>query len=91
MLRAMPPVDECMRAAQAHPALAGLSHAYIKALVTRAQSAMRGAVANGKSDAATREEIIKKIVGAVEKAAAADAPALKSVVNATGVVLHTIR
>lgn len=89
MLRAMPPVDECISAAESHPALAGLSHAYLKALVTRAQSAMRVAIANGKSDAASREDAIKKIMGEVEHAAAADEPALKSVVNATGVVLHT--
>ena len=62
MLRAMPPVDECIRAAEAHPALAGLSRAYLKALVTRAQSAMRAAIANGKSEAPNREDIIKKIV-----------------------------
>jgi L-seryl-tRNA(Ser) seleniumtransferase len=85
----MPPVDECIRAAEAHPALVGLSHAYLKALVTRTQSAMRVAIANGKSDAASREEIIKKVVSEVEHAAAADEPALKSVVNATGVILHT--
>jgi len=89
MLRAMPPVDECIRAAVSHPALAGLSHVYLKALITRAQSAIRTAIANGKSDAASREDLLRKIVGAVEHAAAADEPALKSVVNATGVVLHT--
>jgi len=89
MLRAMPPVDECIRAAEAHPVLAGLSHAYLKALVTRAQSAMRAAITNGKSEAITREDFIKKIVSEIEHAAAADEPALKSVVNATGVVLHT--
>jgi L-seryl-tRNA(Ser) seleniumtransferase len=89
MLRAMPPVDECIRAAEAHPALVGLSHAYLKALVTRAQSALRFAIANGKSDAPSREDAITKIIGEVEHAAAADEPALKWVVNATGVVLHT--
>ena len=85
----MPPVDECIRAAEAHSALAGFSHLYLKALVTRALGAMRAVIANEKSDAANREDIIKKIVGAVEHAAAVDEPALKSVINATGVVLHT--
>jgi len=89
MLRAMPPVDECIRAAEAHPALGGLSRAYLKALVTRAQGAMRAAIANGKLQAPSREDIIERIVGEVEHAAAIDEPALKSVVNATGVVLHT--
>jgi L-seryl-tRNA(Ser) seleniumtransferase len=88
-LRALPPVDECIRAAEAHLALSGLSRVYLKALVTRAQSAMRAAIANGKSDLVTREDIIKKIVGEVEHAASIDEPALKSVVNATGVILHS--
>ena len=75
MLRAMPPVDECIRAAEAHPALAGLARAYLKALVTRAQTAMRAAIGNGKLQAANREDIINKIVGEVEHAAAIDEPA----------------
>ena len=85
----MPPVDECVRAAEARPVLAGLSRAYLKALVRRAQSSMRDAIANGKSAVANRADIIRKIVGEVEHAAVADEPTLKSVVNATGVVLHT--
>ena len=85
----MPPVDECIRAAEARPVLAELSRAYLKALVTRAQRAMRSAIADGKSAAANREDIVKEIVAEVERAATADEPALKSVVNATGVVLHT--
>ncbi len=89
LLRAIPPVDECIRAAQTHPALAGLSRAYLKALVTRAESAVREALANGQSAANNREDIIKKIVREVAHAALADEPALKTVVNATGVVLHT--
>jgi L-seryl-tRNA(Ser) seleniumtransferase len=86
---AMPPVDECIRAAEALPALAGLSRAYLKVLVTRAQGVLRAPLASGKSGATNREEIIEKIVAQVEHAAAADEPSLKSVINATGVVLHT--
>ncbi len=89
MLRAMPSVDECLRAAAAHPALESLSHAYLKALLARAQSAIRSAIASGKSDAANRDEIVKQIVAEVAHAASSDRPALTSVVNATGVVLHT--
>ena len=85
----MPPVDECLRRAQSHPPLAGLSQAYLKALVTRAQAAMRATIASGKSEVATREDTITRIIGEVARSAAADEPALKSVVNATGVVLHT--
>jgi L-seryl-tRNA(Ser) seleniumtransferase len=89
LLRAMPPVDECLRRAQAHPPLAGLSQPYLKALVTRAQAAMRIAIVGGKSEVTTREDIIRRVIGEVARAAATDEPALKSVVNATGVVLHT--
>ncbi len=84
----MPPVDECLRAAEAHPTLAGLSRTYLKVLVTRAQTALRAAIANGKF-AGSRDEMIGKLLGEVEHAAAADEPALKTIVNATGVVLHT--
>jgi len=84
----MPPVDECLRAAAGHPALGGLSHTYLKVLVTRAQSRMRAAIANGEI-AIGRDDIMKKIVDEVQRAAAADEPALKTIVNATGVVLHT--
>jgi L-seryl-tRNA(Ser) seleniumtransferase len=89
MLRAMPPVDECIRAAQSHPALASLAQVYLKALVTRAQGLMRATIARGKSEVTTRDDIIRRIVAEVARVAAADEPALKSVVNATGVVLHT--
>jgi L-seryl-tRNA(Ser) seleniumtransferase len=89
MLRAVPSVDQCIRAVQARPALAEFSPAYLKALVTRAQTAIRTAIENGKSNPANREDIIRKIVSEVEFAAAADEPALKPVINATGVVLHT--
>ncbi len=82
-------LNECIRAAVAHPALEGLSPAYLKALVTRTQSSIRAAIASGKSDAANREDIIKKILAKVEHAASSDQPTVKSVVNATGVVLHT--
>ena len=51
--------------------------------------AIRAAIASGKSDAANREDIIKKILAKVEHAASSDQPTVKSVVNATGVVLHT--
>jgi L-seryl-tRNA(Ser) seleniumtransferase len=85
---AMPPVDECLRAAEVHPTLSGLSRAYLKVLITRAQTALRAAIANGKF-AGSRDEMIGKILGEVEHAATLDEPALKTIVNATGVVLHT--
>ena len=84
----MPPVDECLRAAAAHPALSSLSRTYLKVLVTRAQSRMRAGIANGEVTG-SRDDIMKKIVEEVQRAAAIDEPALKTIVNATGVVLHT--
>jgi L-seryl-tRNA(Ser) seleniumtransferase len=89
MLRATPSTDECIRAAQSHPALAGLSHAYLKAQVTRALSAMRTAIANGKPEVATRHDLIRRIVAEVARATTIDEPALKTIINATGVILHT--
>jgi L-seryl-tRNA(Ser) seleniumtransferase len=89
-LRALPAVDECIRAADARTALTGLSHAYLKALVTRAQIALRNAILNVNSEVVeNREAIVEKIIREVERAAASDEPALKAVVNASGVVLHT--
>lgn len=89
-LRTLPSVDECIRATESRNALSGLSHTYLKTLVTRAQIAHRNGILSGNSDVAdTRETIIGKIIDWVEGAAASDEPALKSVVNASGVVLHT--
>ncbi len=89
-LRAMPPVDECLRAAERRPAFEGLSRAYLKAAVTRALGALRQAILEGRADApAARAAITAAALGAAERAVQADEPALKTVVNATGVVLHS--
>src|SRR5579862_5825075 len=84
----MPPVDECLRACEAHPALTELSRAYLKVLVGDAQKKLRASIASGNA-ARTRDEMLAKIVIEVERAAHDDEPALKTIVNATGVVLHT--
>lgn len=89
-LRALPPVDECLRAALRDPALGGFGHGYLRLLVRRAQGALRAGLLSGASGTApVREELVAEIVRRVAAAAAADEAPLKEVVNATGVVLHT--
>ncbi len=89
-IRALPPVGECLLAAEANPALAGLSRSYLKVMVQRAQAELRAAITSG-GDARPRDRaaMIDVIVRSAERACAADEPALRTVVNATGVVLHT--
>jgi L-seryl-tRNA(Ser) seleniumtransferase len=89
-LRALPSVDECLRKAESSPALEGFSRAYLKAAAARAMAQMRDAIANENAAVPdAREALLNEIVRRIEHAALADEPALKSVVNATGVVLHT--
>ncbi len=89
-IRALPPVGECLLAAEANPAFAGLSRNYLKVMVKRAQAKLRAAIISGR-DARPRDRsaMIDAIVHAAARACAADEPALRTVVNATGVVLHT--
>ncbi len=90
LLRALPPLDECLRAAAELPSLAGLGRNYLRVMVQRAQAEMRSAIIAGDRDLpAGRAAMADAIARAAERAAAADEPALKPVVNATGVVLHT--
>ncbi len=46
-LRALPALDECLRAAQSSPRFAGLSRSYVKAMMLRALAARRDAIAQG--------------------------------------------
>ncbi|HXN87355.1 MAG TPA: L-seryl-tRNA(Sec) selenium transferase [Candidatus Binataceae bacterium] len=89
ILRALPSIDECLRAAEARPTLAGLSRAYLKTVITRAQISIRHVMLEEKFLAPNRDDLVQRILSQAEHAAAADEPALKTVVNATGVVLHT--
>jgi L-seryl-tRNA(Ser) seleniumtransferase len=89
-LRALPSVDECLRRAEASPALEGFARAYLKATVARVMAAMRGAIAQESAALPDgRDALLAEIVRRVEHAVAVDEPALMGVVNATGVVLHT--
>ena len=90
MIRALPPIDECIRAAESNPALAGFSRPYIKVVVQRAQAEIRAAILAGRDTLPRdRDALIEAVVLAAARAVAADEPVLAPVVNATGVVLHT--
>jgi L-seryl-tRNA(Ser) seleniumtransferase len=91
VLRILPPIDECLRAAISDPALKGFGHGYLRILLRQAQAALREAIVSAATDDAvpSRAELVDRIVQMVSAAAAADEPQLRPVVNATGVVLHT--
>ncbi|HEY2526159.1 MAG TPA: L-seryl-tRNA(Sec) selenium transferase [Candidatus Binataceae bacterium] len=93
LLRAMPPVDECLRALEGVAGFDGLGREYVKLMVRRAQAELRqAALLPALADTSTpppRQSILDEIVRRTRAAIAADEPALRAVVNATGVVLHT--
>jgi L-seryl-tRNA(Ser) seleniumtransferase len=90
LIRALPPIDECIRAAEANPAMAEFSRTYLKVMVQRAQAELRAAILAGRdTHPRDRDAMIDAVVRAALNAAAADEPVLRPVVNATGVVLHT--
>jgi L-seryl-tRNA(Ser) seleniumtransferase len=90
LLRAVPPVGECLRAAERIPAFDGLSRAYLKTTVTRALDALREAIIAGRDDIPqNRPAMTAATIREAEAALRRDEPALRTVVNATGVVLHT--
>ncbi len=91
MLRSLPPIGDCIRAVEASGALEGLSRAYLKLMVQRAQADLRASIVAGRSIGvpASREAILELVARNVERAVAADVARLRPVVNATGVVLHT--
>jgi len=90
LIRALAPIDECIKAAEANPALAGFSRSYLKVVVQRAQAELRAAILSGRdTHPRDRDAMIDAVVHAVARAVAADEPALRPVINATGVVLHT--
>ncbi len=83
----MPPIDECLRAAENEPKLAALGGAYLKMLLRRAQADLREELRAGRGG--DRAALLAEIIRRAANAAAADEPHLRPVVNATGVVLHT--
>ena len=93
LLRAMPPMDECLRACEGVAGIDGLGREYVKLMVRRAQAELRLAlVSPGLTDTSaspTREAMVEEIVLRTRAAIEADEPSLRSVINTTGVVLHT--
>lgn len=90
MIRALPPIDDCLRAAESNPALASFSRTYLKVMVQRAQADIRAAILAGRdTHPRDRDAMIDAVMRAVTCAVANDEPLLAPVVNATGVVLHT--
>ena len=91
-LRAMPPVDECLRACEGVAGIDGLGREYVKLMVRRAQAELRLALISEQGTAPgspTRESMLEEIVRRTRTAIEADEPSLRPVINATGVVLHT--
>ncbi len=90
LLRAMPSVDECLRALESSENAKGLSRAYLKKIVQRAAAQLRAEIADGRSSLeADRAAMMAEVTRRAERALGVDEPALKPLVNATGVVLHT--
>ena len=90
LLRGLPSIDECLRAADQTPAMAALARRYVKLMVQRQMGELRATIGAGASPLPqSRAAIIEEILLRTERAIAADKPALTPVVNATGVVLHT--
>lgn len=90
LIRALPPIDACIRAAESNPALAGFSRTYLKVMVQRAQAEIRAAILAGRDTLPrARDALVDAVVIAAARAVAAHEPVLAPVVNATGVVLHT--
>jgi L-seryl-tRNA(Ser) seleniumtransferase len=86
----MPPVDECLRALETSGHVAGLSREYLKKLVQQATDGVRTDVMGGRAgNLGDRAAMTAEIVRRVGLALAGDEPAVKPLINATGVVLHT--
>lgn len=89
-LRSIPPVNECLRWARERRAFEGFSRAYLKTMIARAQDAMRAEITAGRRAMShDRAALTDAILDEAERAILADRPAMRPVVNASGVVLHT--
>ncbi|MGD0074568.1 MAG: L-seryl-tRNA(Sec) selenium transferase [Candidatus Binataceae bacterium] len=89
-LRVLPSVDECLRAADRKAGWSEFRRDYIALVVRRALDGVRQAIAAGAGGlAGTREAMLEEVMRRADQAIAADQPSLQSVINATGVVIHT--
>src|ERR1700720_609659 len=83
-LRAMPPVDECLRACEGVAGIDGLGREYVKLMVRRAQAELRIAALSPPGPAAvppprTRQAMVEEVVRRTRAAIEADEPSLRSV------------
>lgn len=103
VLRNLPSVEECLSTAEQDPALAAISRSYLTTIVRRILAAQRtglaqdlgptptaaGAAGAAPGIAPDRAGLLEETLRLVRAAVAADDRGLKTLVNATGVVLHT--
>ena len=85
-LRALPSVDELVRAVLARGELASVSRPRVTAVAREILDAERGRVVDGQTAAADLPTLESRVIGML---AGGRAFSLRPVVNATGVVLHT--
>jgi L-seryl-tRNA(Ser) seleniumtransferase len=89
-IRALPSVDECLKAAAQDDCLRVFGRDYLRKLARLAQSRFRQAIMSGTGEGTSaRAGMVAAIVNEMHALAHADRPVLRSVINATGVVLHT--
>jgi len=88
--RALPSVDECLRAADRTPGWSDFRRGYLTLIVRRALEEVRRAIAAGENGLdGTREHLLDEVMRRSERAIAADRSPLQNLLNATGVVIHT--
>ena len=89
-LRALPSIDACLKIAARDDRLRNLGRDYLKKLARGAQDEFRTALVSGAIKVeTTSKQMLGEIVQRMLSLAQADEPKLRTVVNATGVVLHT--
>ncbi|MBF6571180.1 MAG: L-seryl-tRNA(Sec) selenium transferase [Candidatus Binataceae bacterium] len=89
-IRLLPPIDQCIAAAEHALGDYHLSRNYLKYLARQAQSAVREAIVrDGGEVPQSRAAMLELVTAQVRQAFDRDRPPLTAVVNATGVVLHT--
>jgi L-seryl-tRNA(Ser) seleniumtransferase len=90
ILRALPPLDECLKAASRDEMLNSFGREYLKLILRRVQSGVRAAAVAGAGQVEpSRDWMLEEVMRRARALVAADEPALRPVINASGVVLHT--
>jgi L-seryl-tRNA(Ser) seleniumtransferase len=90
VLRNLPSVEECLTEAERDPALADFSRTYLKSLIRDVLAERRRGFTSTNSIAApSRDLLLEETLRRTREAASAANSPMQTVVNATGVVLHT--